>query len=119
MRLQKKILLFVFVITGFIFVFYQNIKAETVPRMTFTNKETEMPDLYITKTVKSSDKIPEDTIFTFEVKVDGVPYADQEYEVYAEDGTQVEKKRTDQNGEVVLKKDQKARFIYVGVGKSY
>ena len=96
-----------------------NVIADASSRMIFTNKETEMPDLYITKTVKSSDAAPEDTEFTFEVKVDGVPYANQEYEVYAEDGTEVETKRTDQNGEVVLKKDQKARFVYVGVGKTY
>ena len=34
------------------------------------------------------------------VKVDGVPYADKEYEVYAEDGTQVETKQKNQNGVV-------------------
>lgn len=119
MKFTNKIMLFVFVILGLIFLLSQNIKAETAPRMIFTNKETEMPDLYITKTVKSSNDIPENTEFTFEVKVDGIPYANKEYEIYTEGSSTVKKASTDQNGEVVLKNNQKARFVYVGVGKTY
>ena len=53
----------------------ENAEAkEEVPRATFTNEYDPMPDLYVTKNVKSADDrypAPEGAEFTFTLKLDG------------------------------------------------
>lgn len=99
--------------------------------VTFTNAPNNQPDLYITKTVTSTDTnatVP-DTSFYFIVKIkeSGVlkAYANQNYTLQDEDGTLIKDSggnqywKTDGNGMLQLKAGQTARFEYVGINKTF
>ena len=108
----------------------ENAEAkEEVPRATFTNEYDPMPDLYVTKNVKSADDrypAPEDAEFTFTLKLDGKLAASRQYRVFDKEGNEVfnpagEKIpfKTSRSGDFTLKDGQTACFEAVGAGVSY
>lgn len=104
--------------------------GSVTPRVTFTNTDSNSPDLYITKQVITRDgyTAPADAEFTFSIKVDGKFYSKEKYTLYNADGTEVSNKdasgvnltrKTDTSGTFTLKAGQTAKFEYIGNGVHY
>lgn len=72
-----------------------------------------------------------ETDFTFTLNVDSNPYADEEYRLFANDGTEIENTTTvnginvvipwttNEYGEFTMKADQYVKFDWIGTGKHY
>jgi hypothetical protein len=111
--------------------------SDEAARIIFTNTANDTPDLFVTKYVESASELyqaPEDAVFTFVLKLDGVLAKRREYRVFDstgsevfqyEDGESTEKKagwsayQTDRSGTFTLKAGQTAKFEYIGTGTTY
>ena len=95
--------------------------ADGTNNVTFTNNYEPRQGLTVSKTVTGSNA-PEGDTFGFTVTVAGAPYANQEYTLYAADGTEVTDGApfsTDGEGRLTLTAGQKAVFNGILEGTSY
>ena len=97
-------------------------------KVTFVNAPSHQPDLYVSKSVTSDYDSPiPDITFTFQIKVDNEAYANKKYELLdslsnapiLDEHSVPVTGTTSASGTFTLKKDQTARFEYVGANRSY
>lgn len=104
-----------------------------VPRVTFTNRPNESPDLFVTKTVENAVSgaayaAPEHAAYQFTLKLGGQPAENVKYRVLDAQGREIVRKtssgrdypfQTDRAGTFTLEAGQTAWFEYVGTGVVY
>ena len=124
---------FITVIVAFLITALTSLTALAAPYSEFHNIANNTPDLYVKKSVLSAveDVTIPDTDFSFQIKVGGRIFANQEYEVYDASGAQVLNYanvngaqveipfETDRNGHFTLKGGQTAKFPFLGKGATY
>ena len=107
--------------------------APAVPRVTFTNRPNESPDLFVTKTVEnavsgSAYAAPEHAAYRFVLKLGGEIAKNVEYCVLDAEGREIIREtsagrkypfQTDSAGIFTLEAGQQAWFEYVGTGVVY
>ena len=106
-------------------------EGDDIPRVTFENRKSEAPDLYIKKQVKTSAEgyeAPEGQEFSFVLKLDGELAKRLEYRVFDKKGEEIFDRdilgnrkpfQTNRSGGFKLKTGQTAKFEYVGSGVTY
>lgn len=104
-----------------------------VPRVTFTNRPNESPDLFVTKTVENALSgaayaAPEHAAYQFTLKLGGQPAKNEKYRVLDAGGREIVRKtssgrdypfQTDRAGTFTLEAGQTAWFEYAGTGTVY
>lgn len=107
--------------------------GSAVPRVTFTNRPNESPDLFVTKTVENAVSgaayaAPEHAAYQFTLKLGGQPAENVKYRVLDAQGREIVRKtssgrdypfQTDRAGTFALEAGQTAWFEYVGTGVVY
>lgn len=107
--------------------------APAVPRVTFTNRPNESPDLFVAKTVEnavsgSAYEAPEHAAYRFVLKLGGEIAKNVEYRVLDAEGREIIREtstgrkypfQTDSAGIFTLEAGQQAWFEYVGTGVVY
>ncbi len=114
------------------------VSAAAAPRVTFTNKPRNAPDLYVTKRVTGAPAQNQYDLFSFVLKINGEVAANQPYRVFqlddlggkkeiarmvAKNGNEDKKNElpfaTDESGVFTLEANQQAYFEYIGTGVKY